>query len=34
MNLENNTWARGDMEFLFERSSQYLTSAHQTQKEK
>ena len=24
--IDNNTWARGDMEFLFERSTWYLTS--------
>ena len=24
--IENNTWARGDMEFLFECSTRYLTS--------
>ena len=23
--IEDNTWARGDMEFLFERSTRYLT---------
>ena len=24
--IDNNTWARGDMEFLFECSTRYLTS--------
>ena len=26
--MDNNTWARGDLEFLFEHSAGYLTSEH------
>ena len=26
MNIENNTWSRGDMEFIFECSHRYRTS--------